>query len=330
MSLYGLDIIIDDGFNLIEVNGVNSGMKGFRELYGDDRIRETVYSMLNDEYGLITLNDGVYPGREPRKPLEYVNRFSENLDRIARAPPQIIRKSFPFEPYRGQESTVFNFVNQRIEEEQVNDYEVSEIIGNDFLLSQFLNDTWLDDHFPETAPLVKEASESGHIVDVARMSEKMFLKPAKGFTGLGVETLSKGMYNRVLNHYVNLWKAEEDRPLYRSSKKPFRMREFVEEGSFEYERALGVLQPMVGNDKEEYGCVRAIVCNGEYVDSYERVSDKSIVNYTNGAEAREFEEPERFEEFCEGVAELLEQGAEDLGEDFREDIYRGYLEERGL
>jgi len=326
MSLYGLDIIIEDEFNLIEVNGVNSGMKGFRELYGDDRTRETVYSMLEDEYGFITLNDGVFPGREPIKPLEYVNRFSESLDRIARAPPQIIRNSFPFEPYRGQESTVFNFVNQRIEEEQVNDYEVSEMIKNDFLLSRLLKDTWLEEYFPETAPLVKEAAESGHIVDVARMSETMFIKPAKGYTGIGVETISQGMYNRVLNHYVNLWKAEEDVPLYRSSKKPFRMGEFVENESYEYERALGVIQPMLGTDKEEYGCVRAIVCNGEYVDSYERVSNSKIVNYTNGAEAREFEEPEGFEEFCEEVVEVLEQGAEELGEEFRETLYRSYLE----
>ena len=39
MSLYGLDITPKEPLTLIEINGVCSGMNGFRQVYGDDRVQ---------------------------------------------------------------------------------------------------------------------------------------------------------------------------------------------------------------------------------------------------------------------------------------------------
>ena len=48
MSLYGLDIIIaEDGKRFLsEINGIMSGMSGFQQVYGDNRVKEKVFEML--------------------------------------------------------------------------------------------------------------------------------------------------------------------------------------------------------------------------------------------------------------------------------------------
>ncbi len=60
MSLYGLDFLKDSSgkLHLLEINGVRSGMKGFRSIYGDNRVENEVFSKLEKKYGKITVNYG--------------------------------------------------------------------------------------------------------------------------------------------------------------------------------------------------------------------------------------------------------------------------------
>ncbi|MBI4147053.1 hypothetical protein HY494_00180 [Candidatus Woesearchaeota archaeon] len=62
MTLYGIDLLQDQEgkYHLLEVNGVKSGMNGFKHIYGDDRIEEKVYQMLQHRYGKVTINDNSY------------------------------------------------------------------------------------------------------------------------------------------------------------------------------------------------------------------------------------------------------------------------------
>jgi glutathione synthase/RimK-type ligase-like ATP-grasp enzyme len=61
MSLYGLDVLIerDTGkYHINEINGIASGMHGFRQIYGDDRVEKKVYAMLEEKYGPLSVYDG--------------------------------------------------------------------------------------------------------------------------------------------------------------------------------------------------------------------------------------------------------------------------------
>ncbi len=62
MTLYGLDLIVgkDGKPYLLEINGIRSGMRGFEQVYGDDRVQKKVYQMLEQKYGILTVNEGTY------------------------------------------------------------------------------------------------------------------------------------------------------------------------------------------------------------------------------------------------------------------------------
>ena len=62
MTLYGLDLVQDQEgkYHLLEVNGIMSGMNGFKHIYGDDRVEEKVYQMLQHRYGKVTVDDNSY------------------------------------------------------------------------------------------------------------------------------------------------------------------------------------------------------------------------------------------------------------------------------
>ena len=78
MSLYGLDIIIDKNSNnhLNEINGILSGMGGFKQIYGDDRVKDNVFEMLEDKYDLLTINDGKFILNSYKKDHPFRFRFS--------------------------------------------------------------------------------------------------------------------------------------------------------------------------------------------------------------------------------------------------------------
>ena len=69
MTLYGLDLMQDQQgkYHLLEINGVLSGMRGFEQIYGDDRVQQKVFQMLEQRYGKITVNDGTYAKLQYKK-----------------------------------------------------------------------------------------------------------------------------------------------------------------------------------------------------------------------------------------------------------------------
>ena|SRR3989344_7337000 len=69
MTLYGLDLARDQQgkYHLLEINGIRSGMKGFEYIYGDNRVEEKVFKMLQKRYGSLTVNDGTYAELQYKK-----------------------------------------------------------------------------------------------------------------------------------------------------------------------------------------------------------------------------------------------------------------------
>ncbi|MBI4116528.1 hypothetical protein HY449_02170 [Candidatus Pacearchaeota archaeon] len=158
MSLYGLDIMEDSEGkkHLLEINGIRSGMHGFEQIYGDDRVERKVWGMIQEQHGKLTVNDGTLFLKKiiDAHPIAfYVGNFFYKFPflrkKLLRHPilsskdaetdwmedkPENSRLHFPpFERYLGQESTVINFWNEKLEHPLVNDFAAEEIARSKFL-----------------------------------------------------------------------------------------------------------------------------------------------------------------------------------------------------
>lgn len=110
--------------------------------------------------------------------------------------------------------------------------------------------------------------------------------------------------------------------------------DLIDEGDFSFEEAMGIVQPFINSHQKIegqdcYSSIRAIVCNGKFVDAYERYSPEKRVNLSQGAKARAYE-ADGLAEFCEYVVKNYEQECASLNpETFKQQLYSSYLDERG-
>jgi len=342
MSLYGLDILVGKEKNhLIEINGVCSGMRGFVEVYGDNRVQEKVASMLENEYGKITMTDGSYSEK---------NWVSRKLNQIrSNFKPRIVSEKahtdwqfekvaskrtifdYPFEIYNGQESTILNLVNIRTKHPSVNPYITEEITRNKFLQYLLLKDSDISHLLPQSTLVGLGATDRKDLSELLETAESFIVKPIMGSVGRGVQKLTKE-------------EAEDFRYESGAVRNPSFMEslvalgtdismieyieDFIDNEDFSFEYSVSILQPFIEPRGDEYGVVRAIVCNGEFVDAYERVDSDFRVNLSRGAEAVPFEK-DGFSEVCEHIVNVFETECDIYSDNFRKELYTAYIEKRG-
>jgi len=346
MSLYSLDILIDkEGRkHLIEIGGVTSGMRGFEKIYGDDRVQREVYGMLQDEYGKITWDNGTYANQryKAKHPFKFLlssilwkipkmNDIIPSLLRSEKAlvewldetPENTTYLNFPFEVYTGQLSTVINQFNQVLVEEQVNHYVTEEITRNKFLQYRVLKDSDVNFLLPNTALVGLGFAVEKELEELVQFSEEFIIKPIRGNCGKGVKKLIK---EDVLE-FLSLKGPVRDLTPMDSLGIIFGRRlniQYLEDimvsENYTFENGLAIIQPFIDSrifigDKESYSAVRAIVCNGTFVDAYLKFSQSKTVNVSQDAQVLPFEET-GFDKFCEKIISVFEN-----------ECYKFYLEE---
>lgn len=333
MSLYGLDILVDqdEQFHLNEINGVCSGMDGFEEIYGDNRVKKQVLDSLREEYGHITVNEGEearYIAQHPirtilkgllakiLRPRKHPTHLSKNahVSWMYENVPNLRTIELPFPKYNGEESTVYNVANEPIPHPQINDYVAEEVTRDKFMQSRTLRDTDLN-----TIPSALVGLGSGN-PRIELVNEWYVLKPVMGKCGSGVEFISREEARELLN---DIGPAEDGGTLRY-------IEDFIYEGDFEFTQAISLLQPYINTHKNGVSrAIRAIVCNGRFVDAYMRISPDPKVNLSQGAIAKPFEHS-YLPALCERAVETFESKCSELDpETFRKDIYTGYMEELG-
>ncbi|MBI4116529.1 hypothetical protein HY449_02175 [Candidatus Pacearchaeota archaeon] len=166
--------------------------------------------------------------------------------------------------------------------------------------------------------------------------ENFVVKPIRGLQGRGVRFLSR---QEVMDKY----KSDKSFSFYGlnllldnlSLGKPKRkhvpsVEEMVCDGDFSFEDGISQFQPFVESRKNgfgEYSSIRAIVCNGKFVDAYMRTSVNPRVNLSQDAKAVSFYYDSNFPEFCENIAGVFETKVKEQdSENFKRDIYQKYLE----
>jgi len=365
MGLYGLDIIIDKDKipHINELNGVLSGMRGFEQIYGDNRIQEKAYSLLEEKHGKITVNDGTYLYDQYKKTYHLSFILFYLLDRIP-----IIKKLFnpyefisdsdkaqldwqeeksenakkiqlPFETYTGQESTVFNLRNQQLSH-TINSFICEELTRNKFLQYLLLKDTQIKDSIPPSSLVGLGATDKNELEELLDNHEQFVIKPILGFCGKGVRFLSKDevakefRYSRGPIKSVGLLEMFEAI----STKKPniTYLEDLIKKNNFSFEPAVSIIQPFIDsrqtqNKNEKFSVIRAIVVNGKFLDAYKRVSSNPKVNLSQDARAVAFECDDKLKQFCENTIKVFEQVADKLDpKTFKRNLYLRYIDQRGI
>jgi len=348
MTLYGLDIIIakNDDFYVNEINGVNSGMKGFRDIYGDNRVEEEVFRRLEEKQGLITVNNGTYAWHQYLRVHPISARIAKLRSRFQKynpirgvlASPKALVSwmsedvkysgdlNLPFPIYQGQESFVFNLVNSRIvPHPQINPYVNEAIAENKFLQYRLLRKTSLASHIPKTALVGLGATDEKTLAEILDESWHVVIKPILGIQGRGVKIITGKRAREFQQTRGPVWDSVN--PLY--------IEDLVEDDNLLFEPGLAIIQPFISSkrkidSKEAYSVVRAIVCNGHFVDAYLRVSPRKRVNLSQGAKAHPLSDKREIGDFSERVIAIFERECRKLDQDkFRLNLYNAYFDERG-
>jgi len=112
----------------------------------------------------------------------------------------------------------------------------------------------------------------------------------------------------------------------------FDIKSMAEEGEYDFESVVSLLQQFVDskeviNGQETYSVIRAIVCNGIFVDAYRGISPEPCVNNSRKAtNPCAFEADDGFREFCEKTVLIYsEQCAQLHPEDYKKQLYSRYF-----
>lgn len=357
MSLYGLDLIVRHGREpiIIEINGVASGMKGFQQVYGDTRVEDRVYGMLRERHGEIHIASEQYLAARQRRRMQEIrdahpirSRLWEFQDAVLKSvgyqwkhPLTFARNGHmqwlvetpanglesPFPPYTGDAATVFNVVNDTFPK-SVNPHVAQAVTDNKFFQYRLLRESDLAPHVIPSALVGLDITDHDQLEQFIRAHRHVVLKPIRGICGYGVRKLHRDKA-KALNAVHD--RITYDIPKRHKTPAPLpHVGDYLAVSDFSFEYAVGIVQPFIDSRRGNgmHTAIRAIVCNGEFVDAYARQSSHFRANLTQGAIARHFPTDPSFRDFCERtVAVLEERCASYPPETFRHLLWRAYLTE---
>ncbi len=370
MSLYGVDIIIDreEMHWISEINGINSGMHGFKTIYEDNRVEKKVISMLQEKYGRLSVYDSI-----PAKTKEELKRHRKNREvlksekavldwvddwkkyKSSKEKKESIRELVGFEKYIGQDSTVINLVNLPLNRRTVNPYKAEQVARNKFFQYRILKNSAISESMIPSALVGMGATDENGLEKIISENNCFVIKPINFSLGMGVRKIEKKDAEKYLKTRGKIfpemsWEVifPENNPLkifakvvameFPEIENDFKYKYFsnmAQDGNFEFESGLALVQPFIDSrkskDSGEYSCIRAIVCNGKFVDAYERTSKSPEVNLSKNAHAKElsYREKEKLSAFSEKVADVFEAKCEKLDFELEKQIYREYIWETG-
>jgi len=339
-------------------------MQGFRQIYGDNRIEDKVHAMLKAKYGALSVNDVSFEVREFRRkhPIKYaVGRIKDSLSRKVGYEPinpwaflsataeteWLSEKSNPssrlfasFPRYRGQESTVVNVINERLAHPLVNDYVAEGIAANKLLQYLLLKKTEVADNLIPSVPVGMGITDELQLEAILSSCNHVVVKPILGLQGLGFKLLesadarAKYQGSRAPVNDIPITMALKDQG-FRKYQVVY-VEDFVKMNDFGFEMGVSILQPFIESQpstKEDslFSSIRAIVCNGRFIDAYKRVGSEPRVNFSQGAKAMAFEKDPDIMSLCEKVVEVLEREANATNTStFAQSLYNGYFSDRGF
>ncbi|MDO8511269.1 MAG: hypothetical protein Q7S55_03825 [Nanoarchaeota archaeon] len=365
MTLYGLDLVRDqDGkYHLLEINGISSGMKGFEYIYGDNRVEEKVFEMLQKRYGNLTVNDGTYAELQYKKehPFKYAldtvrdkipflrkknlawlklrSLPTARTDWVLEEVPYSKGRIFPFDPYIGQESAVLStHYNEELSHPLVNPFLTEAIAANKFFTDQVLRNSSIGELVPPSTLLGLGFTHEEELAELLESAPSFVIKPILGTQGRGLEFLTR---EDAKKHQLSRGPIEllsplnQIKALYANPEDLLYVEDLAKMGLFSFQHGLGIIQPFIESKRlfegmEMYSCIRAIVCNEQFVDAYLRVSPLKKANLSQGAQAYPCKDKDEIVSLSEKIVAVFEEECFRYDpKSFRQELYGQYIESRG-
>ena len=362
MTLYGLDLVQDQQgkYHLLEINGICSGMKGFEHIYGDDRVEDQVYQMLEQRYGKLSVNDGVYQVMKFKKehPFKFVwnnvkdkipflRKRDRSLQKLFSLPtarmdwllekiPHPTGRLFPFESYIGQDSAVLStHYNQELPHPLVNPYLTEAIAYNKFFTYQVLKDSSISGMVPRSTLLGLGFTHEDELAELLDDHSSFVIKPILGSQGRGIEFILK---EAAKKHQHSRGPVDVPGPISSLYAKPEHLvyvEDLVKLNAFSFQPGLGIIQPFIDSRRsidgaKKYTSIRAIVCNERFVDAYTRVSLKKKVNLSQRAQAYPCREKNEIASLSEKIVTVFEEECLRYEPaNFKQELYGQYTQSRG-
>ncbi len=362
MTLFSLDLAQDQQGNwkLFEINGANSGMLGFKKIYGDHRVENQVYGMLRERYGDIAINTEINSVRRFGEEhtiralaqglwrMSWFGRWQEqrNFPYLSSEKAQtewleelkFAKNStfiVPFPEYRGQRCTVLNWYNEPVEHPTVNPYVAQELTTNKLLQYILLGRTAVEQQLIPSALVGLGGTRGPELESVLAQGKEQFLfKPLWGMQGIRIKVLSREEAERFKEEEGTLSKMSMAEEYRHANKTAVYLDQLVERGDFRFESAVGLVQPLVDTRKkvdggEVHTAIRAIVCNEQFVGAYIKYSDVPQGHYSNSKRPELFDE-NGFPQLCERIVHtFLDESRKLNSEMFRTELYSRFFRKRG-
>ncbi|MDO8556757.1 MAG: hypothetical protein Q7R96_06325 [Nanoarchaeota archaeon] len=356
MSLYGLDILVEETsdqrhFWIGEINGINSGMKGFRAIYGDRRVEEHVKHLLQERYTNIQtlLPYCPYFRQQERAPTKksrqthnnslrelrklareeklhwLVKSLTHKINRKRRSTDLASTVAYQFPPYDGTGTHVINMVDVEVSAIPINPWVTEAITSNKLLQYLLLKDTPLETHLPFTALIgYIEIQAQQELQQLLQQPTKLFvIKPLDGAQGTGIQTLTRKRLERFA----------QKAPMIKGA-----LEKDIQKEDYSFEYFTGIIQPFINTrtfvntlGKRGYGSIRAIICNGQFIDAYIRISNERVANLARTAEACKLPETilEELKPFTENAIKIFEQETQPYTlQTYKQALYKKLLERR--
>ncbi len=257
--------------------------------------------------------------------------------------------------------TVANVFNQEpIENRTINSFVAESISHNKLLQFNLLKESNIKKYLIDTCPINYNLASDKQIIDFISKQYLYVKKPILGATGIGVKIVSKENINDALQNeskdikklkryksdlktilslekslnpkinetLTNNIKDSENKIKKNNIKKVHYIQKAIKRKDYFFERGLHILQPFVNTRQEsnQNSSIRAIVCNGHFVDAYKRTDVKEVVNMSISAKAESFSYDSNFKKMCEQIVNTYINETNKLSNNnFKEKLYSRYF-----
>ncbi len=277
MRLAGLDFLIDQKGKpwLCEINGPNSGMTGFRTVYGDDRVQKQVCALL----GMQPPNKARY-ATSVRRTICVQNAQVRSADLKQSVLAQLLGET----AWPMHSATPLSLADFTYDTRPWFTYSqfttADKLAGDKFASLELLRHSCVAEHIPYTT-LVGLGMETNSSCAPLQKASKCVVKPIDGLQGAGVSVIASDQLPqrkrmRILTEVI-------------TQREPALGIDILLTFS-EAKYGVRIAQPFI-DTQDANGCfrsVRAIVCKGKFIDAYTRVSRNPIVNIALGAHAEPY------------------------------------------
>ena len=227
----------------------------------------------------------------------------------------------------------------------VNPLVAEALTRNKFLQYFALKNSEIKDTLVPSSLVGLGATDEKDLHKLISSHDSFVVKPILGSCGKGVKFLSKEeietKYSNSRGPLNDITSIESLLMLNKKKLITVYFEDLIDANNFSFEGGVSIIQPFIDsidsidsgngyNGEENYSVIRAIVCNGKFIDAYKRVSKNQKVNLSQDAKAVAYDYSTEFSKYCENIVDVFEMKSSEYNfRSYQKTLYSDYTNERG-